>query len=225
MPNTVGMDSPLCRHHVAWRRSCIAMLLFDVLGCFVHLGVRGAVAQPPKYRKANGKFVLKKTDTVKFKLAQRRNNIAEMNRYDTFHTPTRNPRPPSTLPQSEYSWKRNMNASKSDRSRTVIILGANHKTGTWFFQRASRIIKTYIANVFLCPHWDGDTASRNGCPVGLRRFTKPTKPGLNKEMADVRVLHSARDPFDMAVSALLYHRTCDEAWVTTKLRCPCSSVC
>jgi hypothetical protein len=220
-----------------WRRSRwhlitpVILLLLVLSTCLpARAAVAGGVGGPAiSNAKGRWKSTNREPDAVLFMKAQKRGNAAQMAKYNTLPA-HRLPRPSQTAMNHNRNRGRSSRASWEGRNGTnetkpvvepspgVIVLGANHKTGTFFFKRAAQILKKYVDHVFLCSHWDGALVggTDTSCASTIRKFTSP-KPGSLQERSDVRVLHSARDPFDMAVSALLYHRTCDEIWATSKL--------
>ena len=110
--------------------------------------------------------------------------------------------------------KSNGTASHTE-GRKILIFGTNHKTGT-FSSESSEHYRNYVWDVMVCSHWSGDVSTDNSCKNSFQKLSKE-KLNSGKKPINMRILHSARDPFDMAVSALLYHRKCDEKWVNVEI--------
>ena len=203
------MHAETSRHTRVWRISCLACILAHIHIWLIveattsHSGrlspLQGSIADPEELFYAPGRF-LKATNVNR--------NAAVAHR--------RNGPKPKTNTASQQGKKSNGTASNTTEGRKILIFGTNHKTGTFFFQKAANIMKNYVSDVMVCSHWSGDVSTDNSCKNSFQKLSKETLNSGQKPI-NMRILHSARDPFDMAVSALLYHRKCDEKWVNVEI--------
>ena len=197
------------RHPYVWRILCLASILAPiefwplVEATTTHSGrlrtLQGSILDPDELFYAPGRF-LKAADNFR--------NATVAQKHET------------TKPKMDTAWQQGPTsteiAPKAAEGRKVLILGTNHKTGTYFFKGAAKILKNYVPDVIVCSHWSGDISRDTSCNKNFQKFTEKTMHSRQNSI-DMRILHSTRDPFDMAVSALLYHRKCGEKWVGVEI--------
>ena len=132
-----NMHAETSRHTRVWRISCLTYILTHIQIWLIveattsHSGrlspLQGSMADPEELLYAPGRFLKAINVTRNAAVAHRSNG---------------------PKPKTNTAWQQSKNssgtASNNTEGRKMLIFGTNHKTGTFFFQKAANIMKNYV---------------------------------------------------------------------------------